>query len=119
MGVVRSFLGSDITCGCVTSHGVCDVILGVLRHMGVEGIYRNLISVPIRDQVSAGIVTEGPLYRGHNGEAGNIGTCPLADRYQEKSMQTVNQYVAEGTVLQRIMAYQKLDRVDVNRIRRD
>ena len=35
MGVVTSFLGSDITCGCVTSHGVCDVILGVLRHMGV------------------------------------------------------------------------------------
>ena len=35
MGCVTSFLGSDITCGCVTSHGVCDVILGVLRHMGV------------------------------------------------------------------------------------
>ncbi|UIF28526.1 ROK family protein [Levilactobacillus brevis] len=89
------------------------------RDFAGEGIYRNLISVTIRDQVSAGIVTEGHLYRGHNGEAGNIGTCPLADRYQEKDVRTVNQYVAEGTVLQRIMAYQKLDHVDVNRIRRD
>ena len=35
MGCVMSFLGYDITCGCVTSHGVCDVILEVLRHMGV------------------------------------------------------------------------------------
>ena len=39
---MSSFWGYDITCGGVTSHGVydvilgvCDVILGVLRHMGV------------------------------------------------------------------------------------
>ncbi len=32
---MTSFLGNDITCGGVTSHGVYDVILGVLRHMGV------------------------------------------------------------------------------------
>ncbi|WP_261810529.1 ROK family protein [Levilactobacillus humaensis] len=89
------------------------------RDFSGEGVYRNLISVTIRDQVSAGIITEGHLYRGHNGEAGNIGTCPLADRYQEGNSETVNHYVAEGTVLQRIMAYQKIDRVDVNRIRRD
>lgn len=89
------------------------------RDFSGEGVYRNLISVTIRDQVSAGIITEGHLYRGHNGEAGNIGTCPLADRYREGNSETVNHYVAEGTVLQRIMAYQKIDRVDVNRIRRD
>ncbi|MFD1454883.1 ROK family protein [Levilactobacillus lanxiensis] len=89
------------------------------RDFSGEGVYQNLISVTIRDQVSAGIITEGHLYRGHNGEAGNIGTCPLADRYKEDNMETVNHYVAEGNVLQRIMAYQNIDRVDVNRIRRD
>ena len=26
---MTSFLGNDITCGGVTSHGVCDVIMGV------------------------------------------------------------------------------------------
>ena len=31
----------------------------------------------------------------------------------------MNHFVAEGPVLQRIMAYQHIDRVDVNRIRRD
>ena len=42
MGCVTSFWGYDITCGCVTSHGVfdvilgvCDVTLGVLHHLGV------------------------------------------------------------------------------------
>ncbi|WP_367376957.1 ROK family protein [Levilactobacillus cerevisiae] len=89
------------------------------RDFSGEGVYENLISVTIRDQVSAGIVTEGHLYRGHNGEAGNIGNCPLADRYKEDNMEDVNHYVAEGNVLQRIMAYQNIDRVDVNRIRRD
>ena len=29
MGVVTSLWGCDITCGSVTSHGVCDVIFGV------------------------------------------------------------------------------------------
>ncbi|WP_125691995.1 ROK family protein [Levilactobacillus tongjiangensis] len=89
------------------------------RDFSGKGVYNNLISVTIRDQVSAGIITEGHLYRGHNGEAGNIGSCPLADRYEEKTSDTVNHYVAERPVLQKIMAYQKLDRVDVNRIRRD
>ena len=40
MGCVTSFFGYDITCGCVMSHGVsdvilgCEVVLGGLRHMG-------------------------------------------------------------------------------------
>lgn len=89
------------------------------RDFAGEGVYQDLISVTIRDQVAAGIVADGHLYRGHNGEAGNIGTCPLADRYHEGSSSTVNHLVAEGPVLQRIMAYQHIDRVDVNRIRRD
>ncbi|MCT3582598.1 ROK family protein [Levilactobacillus brevis] len=89
------------------------------RDFAGEGVYQDLISVTIRDQVAAGIVADGHLYRGHNGEAGNIGTCPLADRYHEGSSSTVNHLVAEGSVLQRIMAYQHIDRVDVNRIRRD
>lgn len=89
------------------------------RDFAGEGVYQDLISVTIRDQVAAGIVADGHLYRGHNGEAGNIGTCPLADRYHEGSSSTVNHFVAEGPVLQRIMAYQHIDRVDVNRIRRD
>ncbi|KRK94996.1 ROK family protein [Levilactobacillus acidifarinae] len=89
------------------------------RDFSGEGVYENLISVTIRDQVSAGIITNGHLYRGHRGEAGVIGKCPLADRYQEQNHETVNHYVSETSVLKRIMAYQKLDRVDVNRIRRD
>ncbi len=89
------------------------------RDFAGEGVYQDLISVTIRDQVAAGIVADGHLYRGHNGEAGNIGTCPLADRYHEGSSSTVSHFVAEGPVLQRIMAYQHIDRVDVNRIRRD
>lgn len=89
------------------------------RDFAGEGVYQDLISVTIRDQVAAGIVADGHLYRGHNGEAGNIGTCPLADRYHEGSSSTVNHLVAEGPVLQRIMAYQHIDRVDVNRIQRD
>lgn len=89
------------------------------RDFAGEGVYQDLISVTIRDQVAAGIVADGHLYRGHNGEAGNIGTCPLADRYHEGSSSTVNHLVAEGPVLQRIMAYQHIDRVDVNRIWRD
>lgn len=89
------------------------------RDFAGEGVYQNLISITIRDQVAAGIIADGHLYRGHNGEAGNIGTCPLADRYHEDNLSTVNHFVAEGPVLQRIMAYQHIDRVDVNRIRRD
>lgn len=89
------------------------------RDFSGEGVYENLISVTIRDQVSAGIVAAGHLYRGHAGEAGVIGRCPLADRYQEQTHETVNHYVSETSVLKRIMAYQHLDHVDVNRIRRD
>ena len=89
------------------------------RDFSGEGVYQDLVSVTIRDQVSAGIITNGHLYRGHRGEAGVIGKCPLADRYQEQNHETVNHYVSETSVLKRIMACQKLDRVDVNRIRRD
>ncbi|HIW71186.1 MAG TPA: ROK family protein [Candidatus Levilactobacillus faecigallinarum] len=89
------------------------------RDFAGEGVYENLVAITIRDQVNAGIVTNGHLYQGHRGEAGMIGKCPLADRYMEDNQQTVNHYVSETSVLKRIMEYQQLDRVDVNRIRRD
>lgn len=89
------------------------------RDFAGEGVYENLVAVTIRDQVSAGIITNGHLYRGHRGEAGVIGKCPIADRYHEQTEDTVNHYVSETAVLQQIMKAQGLDRVDVNRIRRD
>ncbi|WP_304056938.1 ROK family protein [Levilactobacillus namurensis] len=89
------------------------------RDFSGEGVYQDLVAVTIRDQVSAGIITNGHLYRGHRGEAGVIGKCPLADRYQEEANETVNHYVSETAVLKQIMACQQLNRVDVNRIRRD
>jgi len=89
------------------------------RDFSGEGVYENLVAVTIRDQVSAGIITNGHLYSGHRGEAGVIGKCPLADRYQEQNHETVNHYVSETSVLKRIMECQGLNRVDVNRIRRD
>lgn len=89
------------------------------RDFSGEGVYDNLVAVTIRDQVSAGIVTNGHLYRGHRGEAGVIGKCPLADRYTEQNHETVNHYVSETAVLKQIMECQGINRVDVNRIRRD
>lgn len=79
------------------------------------GNIQNAVSISIHKGIGAGIIIEGKLHRGHNGEAGEIGQTVIFDRQGSSLLNDnkIEDYCSQDAVLEHIKKAKKLEYINL------